>query len=191
VLRRWEQRDCFASWAPRARELAKALATFGASLWQKPPPLPRRADRTDPAPNRFPQSMPAVAMAIRYQSARGGTGLTGRHGLFARRKPQDAPGSHRRGKIRESSTPICPANDHFSINDATLCGTSPLSTREAEIGRIGNVHGFLHRLWPVWGAALGTWVEELPESYQDKIGENRTLGAQDSVLGPADRATGA
>jgi AhpD family alkylhydroperoxidase len=143
-----------------APPLAKALAAFGASMWQNHT-LPRRLIELIRLRIAF-HNQCRSCMAIRYQSAVD-DGLT--EGMVCSlEKPQDAPDLTDAEKAAIKYADLS-ANDHFSISDATFAELRRFYT-EAEIVELGMFIAFFigfGRLGAAWDM-----VEELPDSFQDK-----------------------
>jgi AhpD family alkylhydroperoxidase len=156
--------------APR---MAKALATFGASLWQDRT-LPRRLIELIRLRVAF-HNQCRSCMAIRYQSAVD-DGLT--EGMVCSlEKPHEAPGLTDAEKCAIHYADLS-ATDHFSINDATFADLRRFYT-EAEIVELGMFIAFFigyGRLGAAWDM-----VEELPQAFQDKSAKVAPW-TQESVL---------
>lgn len=143
-----------------APPLAKALATFGTSMWQNHT-LPRRLLELIRLRIAF-HNQCRSCMAIRYQSAVD-DGLT--EGMVCSlEKPQDAPDLTDAEKSAIKYADLS-ANDHFSIGDATFAELRRFYT-EAEVVELGMFIAFFIG----YGRLGATWdmVEELPKSFQDK-----------------------
>lgn len=156
--------------APR---MAKALATFGASLWQERT-LPRRLIELIRLRVAF-HNQCRSCMAIRYQSAVD-DGLT--EGMVCSlEKPHEAPSLTDAEKCAIHYADLS-ATDHFSINDATFADLRRFYT-EAEIVELGTFIAFFigyGRLGAAWDM-----VEELPQAFQDKSAKIAPW-TQESVL---------
>jgi AhpD family alkylhydroperoxidase len=143
-----------------APELAKALVTFGGTLWRSHK-LPRRLLELIRLRIAF-HNQCRSCMAIRYQSAVD-DGLT--EGMVCSlEKPHEAPDLTDAEKAAISYADLS-ANDHFSINDETFANLRQYYT-EAEIVELGMFIAFFIG----YGRLGATWdmIEELPESFQDK-----------------------
>jgi AhpD family alkylhydroperoxidase len=140
--------------------MAKALATFGASLWQTRT-LPRRLVELVRLRIAF-HNQCRSCMAIRYQSAVD-DGLT--EGMVCSlERPHDSPDLTAAEKSAIHYADLS-ATDHFSIGDATFADLRRFYT-EAEIVELGMFIAFFigyGRLGAAWDM-----VEELPEGFQDK-----------------------
>ena len=141
-------------------ELAKALATYGGTLWRSHK-LPRRLLELVRLRVAF-HNQCRSCMAIRYQSAVD-DGLT--EGMVCSlEKPMEAADLTAAEKAAISYADLS-ANDHLSINDETFATLRQYYT-EAEIVELGMFIAFFigyGRLGAAWDM-----VEELPESFQDK-----------------------
>jgi AhpD family alkylhydroperoxidase len=143
-----------------APELAKALVTFGGTMWRSHT-LPRRLLELIRLRIAF-HNQCRSCMAIRYQSAVD-DGLT--EGMVCSlEKPHEAPDLTDAEKAVISYADLS-ANDHFSINDETFSNLRQYYT-EAEIVELGMFIAFFIG----YGRLGATWdmIEELPESFQDK-----------------------
>jgi AhpD family alkylhydroperoxidase len=156
-----------------APELAKALVTFGSTLWRSHT-LPRRLLELVRLRIAF-HNQCRSCMAIRYQSAVD-DGLT--EGMVCSlQKPSEAPDLTDAEKSAIFYADLS-ANDHFSINDETFSDLCQYYT-EAEIVELGMFIAFFigyGRLGAAWDM-----VEELPESFQDKSAKAAPW-AQESIL---------
>ena len=156
-----------------APELAKALVTFGGTLWRSHT-LPRRLLELVRLRVAF-HNQCRSCMAIRYQSAVD-DGLT--EGMVCSlEKPHEAPDLTDAEKAAISYADLS-ANDHFSINDETFANLRQYYT-EAEIVELGMFIAFFigyGRLGAAWDM-----IEELPESFQDKSMKAAPWG-QESIL---------
>jgi AhpD family alkylhydroperoxidase len=154
-------------------ELAKALVTFGGTLWRSHS-LPRRLLELVRLRIAF-HNQCRSCMAIRYQSAVD-DGLT--EGMVCSlEKPHEAPDLTDAEKAAIAYADLS-ANDHFSINDETFLNLRQYYT-EAEIVELGMFIAFFigyGRLGAAWDM-----VEELPESFQDKSANAAPWG-QESIL---------
>lgn len=156
-----------------APELAKALVTFGGTLWRSHT-LPRRLLELVRLRVAF-HNQCRSCMAIRYQSAVD-DGLT--EGMVCSlEKPHEAPNLTDAEKAAISYADLS-ATDHFSISDETFSTLRRYYT-EAEIVELGMFIAFFigyGRLGAAWDM-----VEELPESFQDKSAKAAPW-AQESIL---------
>lgn len=143
-----------------APELAKALVTFGTTMWRSHT-LPRRLLELVRLRIAF-HNQCRSCMAIRYQSAVD-DGLT--EGMVCSlEKPHEAPDLTDAEKAAIAYADLS-ANDHLSINDETFSRLRGYYT-EGEIVELGMFIAFFigyGRLGAAWDM-----VEELPQSFQDK-----------------------
>jgi len=143
-----------------APELAKALVTFGSTMWRSHT-LPRRLLELVRLRIAF-HNQCRSCMAIRYQSAVD-DGLT--EGMVCSlEKPHEAPDLTDAEKAAIAYADLS-ANDHLSINDETFSQLRGYYT-EGEIVELGMFIAFFigyGRLGAAWDM-----VEELPQSFQDK-----------------------
>lgn len=143
-----------------APELAKALVTFGTTMWRSHT-LPRRLLELVRLRIAF-HNQCRSCMAIRYQSAVD-DGLT--EGMVCSlEKPHEAPDLTDAEKAAIAYADLS-ANDHLSINDDTFSQLRGYYT-ESEIVELGMFIAFFigyGRLGAAWDM-----VEELPQSFQDK-----------------------
>jgi AhpD family alkylhydroperoxidase len=155
-----------------APALARALAGYGASLWQNRT-LPRRLLELIRLRVAF-HNQCRSCMAIRYQSALD-DGLT--EGLVCSlEKPHESPDLSDAEKCAIRYADLS-ATDHFSINDATFEELRQFYT-EAEVVELGMFIAFFigyGRLGAAWDM-----TEELPSAFQDKSAKI-TPWAQQSV----------
>lgn len=143
--------------------LAKALVTFGGTLWQSHA-LPRRLLELVRLRIAF-HNQCRSCMAIRYQSALD-DGLT--EGMVCSlEKPAEAPDLTDAEKAAIAYADRS-ANDHLSISDETFSQLRQYYT-EVEIVELGMFIAFFIG----YGRLGATWdmVEELPESFQDKLAQ--------------------
>lgn len=143
-----------------APELAKALVTFGSTMWRSHT-LPRRLLELVRLRIAF-HNQCRSCMAIRYQSAVD-DGLT--EGMVCSlEKPHEAADLTDAEKAAIAYADLS-ANDHLSINDETFSQLRGYYT-EGEIVELGMFIAFFigyGRLGAAWDM-----VEELPQSFQDK-----------------------
>lgn len=143
-----------------APELAKALVTFGSTMWRSHT-LPRRLLELVRLRIAF-HNQCRSCMAIRYQSAVD-DGLT--EGMVCSlEKPHEASDLTDAEKAAIAYADLS-ANDHLSINDETFSRLRGYYT-EGEIVELGMFIAFFigyGRLGAAWDM-----VEELPQSFQDK-----------------------
>lgn len=156
-----------------APELAKALVTFGSTLWRSHK-LPRRLLELVRLRIAF-HNQCRSCMAIRYQSAVD-DGLT--EGMVCSlERPFEAPDLTDAEKAAISYADLS-ANDHLSINDETFSNLRRYYT-ESEIVELGMFIAFFigyGRLGAAWDM-----VEELPETFQDKSAKAAPW-ARESIL---------
>lgn len=156
-----------------APELAKALVTFGSTLWRSHK-LPRRLLELVRLRIAF-HNQCRSCMAIRYQSAVD-DGLT--EGMVCSlERPFEAPDLTDAEKAAISYADLS-ANDHLSINDETFSNLRRYYT-ESEIVELGMFIAFFigyGRLGAAWDM-----VEELPEAFQDKSAKAAPW-ARESIL---------
>lgn len=155
-----------------APELAKALVTFGSTLWRSHT-LPRRLLELVRLRIAF-HNQCRSCMAIRYQSAVD-DGLT--EGMVCSlEKPHEAPDLTDAEKAAITYADLS-ANDHFAINDETF-GELRRYYTEAEIVELGMFIAYFIG----YGRLGATWdmTEELPESFQDKSAKAAPWG-QESI----------